>query len=170
MADNKNVILEETILEDGGKVNISDEVVATISGIAAMEIEGVFSMAGGALDAISEKLGAKKSPQKGVKVSITPEGAVIDLYIIVQFGVRIPELAWDVQENVKNSVETMTGIDVAKVNVRVDGVNFEKEKKEKKEKKVKNELEKDPVELANEDLFFEESDDNIIVEDVKTDK
>lgn len=128
MDENKNIIEEITLEEDTGKVNISDDVVATISGIAAAEIEGVAGMAGGALDTLSEKLGAKKSPQKGVKVAVTDEGAVIDLYIVVNFGVRIPELAWEVQENVKNSVESMTGINVLKVNVRVEGVNFEKEK------------------------------------------
>lgn len=124
----KNIIDEITIEEDTGKVNISDEVVATIAGIAASEIEGVAGMAGGALDTLSEKLGAKKSPQKGVKVSVSEEGAVVDLYIVVNFGVRIPELAWEIQENVKNSIESMTGIEVLKVNVRVEGVSFEKEK------------------------------------------
>ncbi len=136
MAENKNIIEEITLEEDTGKVNISDEVVATIAGIAANEIEGVAGMAGGALDTISEKLGAKKG-QKGVKVAVTPEGAVIDLFIVVEFGVRIPELAWEVQENVKNSVESMTGIDVQKVNVRIDGVNFEKKKKPEKKAEEK---------------------------------
>lgn len=128
MDENKNIIEEITVEEETGKVNISDDVVAAISGIAAGEIDGVAGMAGGAFNAISEKFGAKKSPQKGVKVAVTAEGAVIDLYIVVKFGVRIPELAWEVQENVKNSVESMTGINVLKVNVRVEGVSFEKEK------------------------------------------
>ncbi len=165
MADNK---IEEIILDEGGKVNISDEVVATIAGIAAMEIDGVYGMAGGAFGAISEKLGAKKSPQKGVKVSVTEEGAVIDLYIVVSFGVRIPELAWDVQENVKNSVETMTGIDVLKVNVRVDGVNFEKEKKEKK--KDKKEVAEEPVDLKDEEIILDDVSDEIIIEDIVTEE
>lgn len=129
MDENKDIIEEINLDEETGKVNISDEVVATIAGIAAMEIDGVAAMASSVVGAIAEKFGAKKNPQNGVKVSVTPEGAAIDLYIIVDFGVRIPELAWEVQENVKNSVETMTGIDVLTVNVRIEGVNFEKEKK-----------------------------------------
>ncbi len=133
MDENMNIIEEITLEEDTGKVNISDDVVATIAGIAATEIEGVAGMSGNALDAISQKLGAKKSPQKGVKVAVSPDGAVIDLYIVVEFGIRIPELAWEVQENVKNSVESMTGIEVLKVNVRIEGVSFEKEKKKKDE-------------------------------------
>ena len=57
--------------------------------------------------------------------------ATIDLYIVVDYGVRIPELSWEIQENVKNSVETMTGLDVQKVNIHIEGVSFEKEKEEK---------------------------------------
>ena len=142
MNENKDIIEEITLEENTGKVNISDEVVAAIAGIAAGEIDGVAGMAGGVVGGIAEKLGAKKSPQKGVKVSVSPDGAVIDLFIIVDFGVRIPELAWEIQENVKNSVETMTGIDVLSVNVRIEGVSFEKETKAaaKKEEDAESEV------------------------------
>ena len=133
MAENKDIIEEVTVDVDTGKVNISDEVVATIAGIAATEIDGVHGMSGSAIGDIAEKLGAKKSPQKGVKVVMGDAGAEIDVYIVVEYGKRIPELAWEVQENVKNSVETMTGIDVKAVNVRIEGVNFPKPKKQKKE-------------------------------------
>lgn len=129
MSENKDIrneILEEV---ESGKINISNDVVASIAGIAATEIEGVAGMAGGVASGIAEKLGAKKNPGKGVKVTINEEGAVIDLMIIVAFGVRIPELAWEVQENVKNSVESMTGTTVLSVNVSVEGVSFEKKKK-----------------------------------------
>lgn len=137
MRENKDIIEEITIEEDTGKINISDDVVASIAGIAATEIEGVTGMSRGVAYDIAERFGAKKNPQKGVKVSVTADGAVIDLFITVAFGVRIPELAWEVQENVKNSVESMTGINVLKVNVCVEGVSFDKEKKEKKQKKQK---------------------------------
>lgn len=141
MAENKDIIIEEiNVEEDSGKVTISDEVVATISGIAAMEVEGVTGMAGSAIGDIAEKLGAKKSPGKGVKVVVDESGATIDIYIIVEFGRRIPELSWEVQENVKNSVETMTGMDVRAVNVRIEGVSFPKEVKvsQKTENKAEN--------------------------------
>jgi len=155
MAENKDVIIEEiTVDQDTGNVNISDEVVATIAGIAATEVEGVSGMCGSAIGDIAEKLGAKKSPQKGVKVTVDASGAVIDVYIVVEFGKRIPELAWEVQENVKNSVETMTGIDVKSVNVRIEGVSFPKEKKENKKAEQSagdvKEVEIEPLEIIDE--------------------
>lgn len=160
MRENKEIIEEVTLEEDSGKVNISDDVVASIAGIAATEIEGVTGMSRGMAYDIAERLGAKKNPQKGVKVSVSADGAVIDLYVIVAFGVRIPELAWEVQENVKNSVESMTGIDVLKVNVCIEGVSFEKEKKVKKQKTAAV-VEEDAPEIIEEidvepELVFEE--------------
>lgn len=157
MDENMNIIEEITLEKDTGKINISDDVVATIAGIAAAEIEGVAGMAGNALDAISQKLGAKKSPQKGVKVAVGPDGAVIDLYIVVEFGIRIPELAWEVQENVKNSVESMTGINVLKVNVRIDGVSFEKEKK-KKDEPTEEEINNGEDEVVSDVILVDDDD------------
>ena len=148
MEENEKIIEEVTLEEETGKVNISNDVVGAIAGIATSEIEGVYDMAGGVAAGIAEKLGAKKSPLKGVKVDIKPEGAVIDLYIIVEFGIRIPELAWNVQQNVKNSVETMTGIEVSIVNVHIDGLHFgDDEKPPKKQKKQRDAEEADPSEL-----------------------
>ena len=139
MEENKKIVDEITAENDGGKVNISDDVVGAIAGIATGEIDGIYGMAGGVASGIAEKLGAKKSPLKGVKVDMKPDGAVIDLYVVVEFGMRIPELAWNVQQNVKNSVETMTGIDVARVNVHFDGLHVNETKKAfKKPKKQKN--------------------------------
>jgi len=111
------------------EVNISNEVIASIAGIATMEIDGVTGMAGGVAADFVEKLGAKKNPQKGVKATVTDEGTIIDVMIVIAFGKRIPDLAWEIQENVKSSVESMTGINVLKVNVFVEGVSFEKKKK-----------------------------------------
>ena len=139
MEDNKKIIDEVTVKEDSGNVNISDDVVAAIAGIAASEIDGVYSMSGGVASGIAEKLGAKKSLQKGVKVDINPEGSIIDLYITVEFGIRIPELAWNIQENVKNSVETMTGISISKVNIHIDGVHFKEDEKPSKKASKKQE-------------------------------
>jgi len=155
MAENKDIIIEEiTVEEDSGKVTISDEVIATISGIAALEVDGVTGMAGTAIDDIAEKLGAKKSPGKGVKVVVDEAGAAIDIFVVVEFGRRIPELSWEVQENVKNSVETMTGIDVRAVNVRIEGVSFPKEAKENKKAENKDSDVKE-VELESLDIIDE---------------
>ena len=129
MNENKDLREKATNEAEGGKINISNDVIASIAGIAATEIEGVAGMAGSVASGLAEKLGAKKNPQKGVKVTVTDEGAVIDLLIVVAFGVRIPELCWEIQENVKNSVESMTGTEVIRVNVFVEGVSFEKKKK-----------------------------------------
>ena len=131
--DKREELNEES---DGGKINISNDVIASIAGIAATEIEGVAGMAGSVALGIAEKFGAKKNPQKGVKVTVSPEGATIDLLIVVAFGVRIPELCWEVQENVKNSVESMTGTNVLAVNVSVEGVSFEKKKKAPKSEDI----------------------------------
>ena len=112
-------------LDNYGKVIFADEVVATIAGLAAVEVQGVASMSSG----IVEKFG-KKSPSRGVKVEVGEKETAIDLYVIVEYGVRIPEVAWNIQENVKKAVETMTGLNVVEVNIYIQGINFPKENKE----------------------------------------
>ena len=121
---------EEPTEEETGNVKISLDVVSTIAGIATTEIEGVAGMYGTFAGGIAEMLGAKRSPSKGVKVDMDGANVTIDLYIVVEYGVRIPELAWEIQENVKNNIETMTGLDVLKVNIHIEGVSFDKEKTE----------------------------------------
>lgn len=123
--------MEEIIKEvqnDMGAVKISDEVVAIIAGIAATEVSGVAGMSGGIAGGIAEILG-RKNLSKGVKVEVGEKEAAIDLFIIVDYGCRIPDVSWDIQEKVKKSVETMTGLNVIEVNIHVQGVNFEKEHK-----------------------------------------
>lgn len=118
---------EETAEESVGNIRISVDVVSTIAGIATAELSGVAGMYSSFADGIAEKLGARKNPSKGVKVDMTEESVSIDLYIVVEYGVRIPELSWEIQENVKNNVETMTGLTVEKVNIHIEGVSFAKE-------------------------------------------
>jgi len=123
--------MEETsqeIQNDMGAIKISDEVVAIIAGIAATEVNGVAGMSGGIAGGIAEILG-RKNLSKGVKVEVGEKEAAIDLYIIVEYGCRIPDVSWDIQEKVKKSVETMTGLNVIEVNIHVQGVNIEKEHK-----------------------------------------
>ncbi len=115
--------------EEYGKVTFADEVVAIIAGLAATEVKGVAAMSGSMAGGIAEKLG-RKNLTKGVKVEVGEKEAAIDLYIIVDYGVRIPEVAWNIQENVKKAVETMTGLSVVEVNVHVQGVNFDREVKD----------------------------------------
>lgn len=128
MDEEQAVVTTEEAEDKIGNVKISVEVISTVAGIATAEINGVAGMSGSVVGGIAEILGGKKNKGKGVKVEVTENKAVIDLYIIVDYGVRIPEIAWEVQENVKNSVESMTGMTVEKVNIHVEGVSFEKER------------------------------------------
>ncbi len=83
-------------------------------------------MNGGVVEGISEIFG-KKSFSKGVKVQVTDKDATIDLYIIVEYGCRIQDIAWEIQNRVKASVEQMTGLKVLEVNIHVQGVNLPKD-------------------------------------------
>ena len=120
---------EETI----GNIKISVEVVSTIAGIAASEIQGVSCMYRSFVDGVAQRLGAKRNNTKGVRVDMSSSSVNIDLYIVVDYGIKIPELAWEIQENVKNSVETMTGLKVSKINIHIEGINFDTDKSEETE-------------------------------------
>ncbi|ACA59529.1 Asp23/Gls24 family envelope stress response protein [Candidatus Desulforudis audaxviator] len=109
-----------------GAVRIANEVVAIVAGLAAIEVPGLSGMSGGVVGGIAERLG-RKNLAKGVKVEVGEREAAIDLYVIVDFGVRIPDVATQVQTSVKRAVETMTGLKVVEVNVHVQGVAFGKE-------------------------------------------
>lgn len=120
---------EKTEQNDAGTIRIADEVVAIIAGMAATEITGVAGMSAGLVGGIAEMLG-KKNMAKGVKVEVGEREAAVDLYIIVEYGVKIPDIALHVQENVKRAIESMTGLDVIEINVHVQGVGFGPENKE----------------------------------------
>ena len=123
MDNDKNVVKKETGL---GTIRVADEVVSIIAGLATTEVEGVAGMSGGIAGGIAEILG-RKNFSKGVKVEVGEKEAAIDLYIIVKYGIRIPEVALAAQENVKRAIETMTGLSVIEVNVHVQGVGFPEE-------------------------------------------
>lgn len=109
-------------------VRISSDTVATYAGIAISEISGVYGMSG-TFAGITEAISGKKNYAKGVKVEITDNKiAKIDLNIIVEYGARIPEIAFEIQTKVKKSVETMTGLKVSSVNVNIQGVHAITEK------------------------------------------
>ncbi|MEX2356540.1 MAG: Asp23/Gls24 family envelope stress response protein [Thermaerobacterales bacterium] len=112
-----------TTAGEGGEVRIGDDVVSVIAGIAAAEIDGVAGMSGGFVGGISEMLG-KKNLSRGVKTEVGEKDCAVDLYIVVDYGVRIPSLAQKVQENVKQAVEGMTGLRVIGVNNHIQGVAF----------------------------------------------
>lgn len=106
--------------EESG-VRISDEVVGSIAGIAAGEVEGVAGMSASLAGSLTEMLG-KKNPARGVRVEVGTREAAVDLFLNVEYGVRIPVVAQRVQENVKRAVESMTGLKVVEVNIHVQGL------------------------------------------------
>lgn len=135
--------LEESTENEG--IQISNDVIAVISGVAVSEVQGVSSMAGGFAGGISEVLSGKKNMSKGIKVDVQEKNTKIDVNIIVEYGARIPDVAFEIQKRVKKSVESMTGLTVTEVNVHVQGVNTNLEKKEEKvvEKKEEKPEKKD---------------------------
>jgi len=118
-----------TNIDNEGNVCISNEVVATIASIAAKSVDGVAGMFGSLTGGFAELLG-KKNPSKGVKVTITEKQVKIDMFVVVEYGVKIPEVAWEIQEKTKNEVEAMTGLDVVAVNVNIEGVNTSKKEED----------------------------------------
>lgn len=109
-----------------GEVQIADEVVAIIAGLAATEVKGVASMYGNITNELVAKLGMKNL-SKGVKIEVSDSKVSVDLAINLEYGYNIPEVTGAVQDRVKNAIETMTGLSVENVNIRVAGVNLEDE-------------------------------------------
>ncbi|MBP6143095.1 MAG: Asp23/Gls24 family envelope stress response protein [Proteocatella sp.] len=117
-------------MNEMGNVNISEDVIVTISNIAANEIEGVAGVYSGIADALLEIFRGKKF-NKGVSVVLEEEKISVTIIIDVEYGRIIPEVAKKVQENVKNAIESMTEREVNEVNVHVHGVVIKSEKPEK---------------------------------------
>ena len=124
---------EEEIALENSNIKIADDVVAVIAGVAVSEVQGVYEMSGGFAGGISEVLSGKKNLAKGIKVEINEKTTKIDVNIIVEYGTRIPDVAFEIQNKVKKAVETMTGLTVSEVNVHVQGVNTSNALTEKKE-------------------------------------
>ncbi|GAB7386829.1 Asp23/Gls24 family envelope stress response protein [Bacillaceae bacterium] len=111
-----------------GKIHIAPEVIEVIAGLAASEVEGVAHMSGGFVGDIAERLG-RKNLSKGVRVEVGQKEAAVDVSIVVRYGHRIPDVAQAIQDNVRNAIETMTGLSVVEVNVHVVDVEFKPEEK-----------------------------------------
>lgn len=110
-----------------GQVKISNDVIATIAGLAALEVEGVET-----ITTFTDKL---LKNNNGVKIQIEEEDVNLDIMVMIDFGISIPDIALKIQENVKNTVETMTGLKVSQVNIHIQGISFKKEKTELEEAK-----------------------------------
>lgn len=121
MAENRKVF---KIKEDKlGEIRIADEVVAIIAGLAATEVDGVGSMAGNITNELVSKLGMKNL-SKGVKVEVTDDNVDAEVALNIAYGYSIPEVSAKVQEKVKTAIETMTGLNVDVVNVRIASVDM----------------------------------------------
>lgn len=126
MEENNNKEELDEVLESEtaeNTIKISDDVVSIIAGKAVSEVEGVSSMAGGFAGGITEVLSGKKNFSKGIKVEVGEKETKIDVNIIVEYGTRIPDIAFEIQNRVKKAVENMTGLKVLEVNVHVQGVH-----------------------------------------------
>ena len=132
-----NEINEEIPVEGSDTIKIANEAVATYAGIAVAEVPGVYGMAGG-FAGITEALSGKKNLAKGIKVDVGDKDAKIDVNIIVEYGARIPDVAFEIQTRVKKTVESMTGLKVKEVNVHVQGVHMINVKEEKQNEEVQN--------------------------------
>lgn len=148
MSDNKtqehNVGETETAY---GSIHISEDAVATIVRMAADQVEGIAHAPSSMASGFTEKLG-KKNPAKGVKLELTESEAKIGLYIYVEYGVKIPKLAMELQKVVRQSVQMMTGLQVKEVNIYVQGISFEKESQEyTKETAVTEPIEEKEIEV-----------------------
>jgi len=135
MEENENLNINEeenieTHVEHENSIKIADDVVAVLAGVAVSEVPGVAGMAGGFAGGITEVLSGKKNLAKGIKVEVGEKETKIDVNIIVEYGARIPDIAFEIQNRVKKSVETMTGLIVVEVNVHVQGVKTETEREE----------------------------------------
>ncbi len=117
-------VVEKT-LEGGtsGSIKIANDVVATIAGLAASDVPGVAGMSGGITGGIAEMLG-RKNLTKGIKVEVGDTETDIDIFCVVEYGYAITKVASDVQEKVKNAVESMTGLACRTINIHIQGVAF----------------------------------------------
>ncbi|MFF2482054.1 Asp23/Gls24 family envelope stress response protein [Paenibacillus sp. NPDC058071] len=127
-----NTIAADYEKTDIGTIQIAPEVIEVIAGLAAIEVKGVAGMSGGFAGGIAELLG-RKNLSKGVKVEVGQREAAVDVSIIVEYGNRIPEIASEIQQNVKRSIEMMTGLTVVEVNVHIHDVHFKAAEKPEEE-------------------------------------
>lgn len=127
-----NEVVAEPNVEIATNLNISEDVIGIIAGLAASEVEGIAGMTLGFVDGINQILGSNKKYSKGVKIELDGKKVTVDLYVNVTYGVKIPDVAWAAQNAVKTAVETMTGLEVSSVNINVQGITFDKKEEEVK--------------------------------------
>ena len=119
-----------------GQGKISNDVIVTIAGLAALEVEGVDT-----ITSLTDKL----LKNNGVRIQMEEGQVTLDVVINIEYGMSIPDVSFKVQENIKNTVETMTGLEVSQVNIQVQEISF---KKEREEKELAKQAKKEEAKLA----------------------
>jgi|SRR5690625_953848 len=107
-----------------GKVEIAPEVIEVIAGIAAAEVDGLFDMRGNFASGVAERFG-KTTHSKGVKVELTESGILIDLYVILNYGISIPQVAQELQSSIRQTIKSMTALEIKEINVHVVGIQMD---------------------------------------------
>jgi uncharacterized alkaline shock family protein YloU len=122
--------MDETKEIKNSNIKISDEVIETIASVAISEIDGVSGTGSGFVDGITKRL-TRKPSTSGIRATVGPENVSVDINAVVKYGVRIPEVAWNIQDAVKKEIELMTGLVVEKVNVRIVGIDIPADEEQK---------------------------------------
>lgn len=146
MADKNMTTMEESSVvkkESNGTITFANEVIATIAGLAAVDIKGVAGMSGGFVDGIVDLLG-RKNLSKGIKVEVGAEEVAVDIAIVVEYGTPVPEIAQRIQDSVIKAIETMTGLRVVEVNISVQGIKIPEEHQPSSDKPPKQSKDKEP--------------------------
>lgn len=113
--------------QNNGIIRVSDEVIAVLAANATLKTKGVADLAGDFTNTLSKSILGKELLSKGVKASQNEEGVIVDVFVIVEYKVNIPSVAWDIQENVKKEITSMTGMKVNAVNINIQGVQMPEE-------------------------------------------
>ncbi|WP_010303161.1 Asp23/Gls24 family envelope stress response protein [Kurthia senegalensis] len=112
--------------EELGSIEVAPEVIEVIAGIATTEVEGIFGTRGSFASGVAEKFG-KKVHGKGIKTEWTPEGLVVDVYCVIQYGAQVAKVAAKVQRQIREAISNMTALTTKEVNVHITGIQFEQE-------------------------------------------
>ena len=126
MAEELNINAQETA-EEIGEIKISEDVVSVVAGLAVGEVDGV-EVANSITDGIVEKF-VKKNYGRGIRVEMSEKDVTVDVHVVVDYGIKIPDVAWQLQETVKKNIENMTNLTVLGVNIFVEGISIERDPK-----------------------------------------